>query len=813
MRLRRLLLPALTFALLVAPLGAQGGVPPVGPLAGGAQVLDDGGSNFPPRAAMRSDQGAVVVWADLPSGGVDLGDTPIGAAATITTTGLLYRLLDGRGRPQGQIEEAGAPFVQGYAVASDAVGNFAIAWEGDDEILLRRFRADGTPADQEPVEITTGGGLREGPDVTLDRAGNATVAWARLSAEDTTTVNARALGAGSVAPGELITVTSVLSATVNSLSVSAGDRGFVVAWGEHLSDLTGYTLNSRVVASTFDAGAAPRSTTVVASFNGMLSTFSSLTGVDAAMAPDGRFVVGWLDGRTGTILAQPFGPNGEARGSRVTLSASSFLEGPSLAIDGAANFTLAYNQGYPSYEILARRYTADGVAVPPDFGVANAGSSPHPAVAANADGEFVVAWRASGTIYGQLFRRPAVEVEQTAAGEFGPLETVVAEGGRDDLIFVGLRTRPPGPVTVTLTPTDGQVSLGLLDDDLQGAQAGSPLRIPFEGESAGRQVPVRVTAVDDRDAEGTHLARITVAAEGPGTGYDSAPLLLLVDGEPTDAVTATVLDNDFARYAVSSNTAGTTEGSGQPVVFTVSRSGAVDGRSAVAYSFVGTARFGPDGDYTASGPAGPISATGVITFTAGERERALRLTIIDDPLGEPLKTIGLQLTGAVPEGAGSLSFPLALVALGDNDLAEVRIAQTGGSTVVRRGEPPDMLAIALRTIPAHPVEVTLTPTDRRLSVGLGYGVPLRLTFAADQSALQQQWVEVSTLPAEGGAASLAANAGIGMAARSQDPGYDRGARFTVDGRDLGTIPVDVVTRPGENPNPPVPSAYLPLLVR
>ncbi|HET7675490.1 MAG TPA: Ig-like domain-containing protein [Gammaproteobacteria bacterium] len=77
------------------------------------------------------------------------------------------------------------------AVAMDAAGSFVVAWEDDGGedgdgggIFMRRYKADGTPAGSELQVNTYTSGNQQGPAVAMDAAGDFAVAWEDYGGED-----------------------------------------------------------------------------------------------------------------------------------------------------------------------------------------------------------------------------------------------------------------------------------------------------------------------------------------------------------------------------------------------------------------------------------------------------------------------------------------------------------------------------------------------------------------------------------------------------------------------------------------------------
>jgi len=159
-----------------------------------------------------------------------------------------------------------------------------------------------------------------------------------------------------------------------------------------------------------------------------------------AMDGSGRFVVVWMsDGSNGgdassySILGQRFDAEGSPLGSELQINSytTSYQENPSVAVDGAGNFVVAWDSGGSAESdgsgtsIQARRFDADGNAIGEDFQVnsSTAGAQYSPSVAMNAAGSFVVVWESesslgddasSYSVQGQLYDADG----NTVGGEF-----------------------------------------------------------------------------------------------------------------------------------------------------------------------------------------------------------------------------------------------------------------------------------------------------------------------------------------------------------------------------------------------------------
>lgn len=125
------------------------------------------------------------------------------------------------------------------------------------------------------------------------------------------------------------------------------------------------------------------------------------------MDADGDFVIAWYsllqDGSFHGIYAQRYNAAGVAQGPefRVNSYTTSFQIAPAVAMDADGDFVIAWmstSQDGSSWGIYAQRYNAQGVAQGGEFRVnsyTTAGQA-FPALAMDDDGDFVVAWQSGG---------------------------------------------------------------------------------------------------------------------------------------------------------------------------------------------------------------------------------------------------------------------------------------------------------------------------------------------------------------------------------------------------------------------------------
>jgi hypothetical protein len=124
---------------------------------------------------------------------------------------------------------------------------------------------------------------------------------------------------------------------------------------------------------------------------------------DVAIDDSGRFVVVWEDDQDGNgsyqIMARGFNANGSERWTERTVNTVSGGQQtkPAVACDANGNFVVAWEDdqdGNGFYQILARGFTAAGAQRIAPFTVnsVSAGQQFNPAIAMDLDGDFVVAW-------------------------------------------------------------------------------------------------------------------------------------------------------------------------------------------------------------------------------------------------------------------------------------------------------------------------------------------------------------------------------------------------------------------------------------
>ena len=280
-----------------------------------------------------------------------------------------------------------------HSVAVLDDGTFIVVWEtdatGDDDIMLRRFAADGTALSAEvPVNATTTGEQQD-PDVAALRAGGFVVVWdsgtggnreivGRLFENDTTPV-----------AGEF-SVSDEADHDHNDAAV-AGLLGsdFVVVWEREGADTT----NEDLVAREFLAARGPSGFIDV-----NVTVAEDQEDVAIAAAADGNYVVAWESGDDSDddIFARRFQPGVGALGGEIAVSTEGggLQENCDVAMHPDGRFAVVYeNDATDPWSVRARFYDATATPVSAPFTV-NTANRPvlAPSIAMDSIGRGIVVW-------------------------------------------------------------------------------------------------------------------------------------------------------------------------------------------------------------------------------------------------------------------------------------------------------------------------------------------------------------------------------------------------------------------------------------
>jgi phosphoheptose isomerase len=322
-------------------------------------------------------------------------------------------------------------------VAMDADGDFVVAWQTpylDEEsygIAARRFSSAGVAQAAEFQVNTYGPYGQSFPAVALDDDGDFVIAWQSFHQDESYFgVFARRFDAAGVPQATEFQVNSYTPQAQYRPAVDLdADGDFVIAW--HSLDQDG--ASSGVFARRFSAAGVPQALEVQVN----AYTTGSQRFPAVGLGSGGDFVISWesyQDGSLSGIFARRWSAAGVAVGAEFQVNSYTPSEQgrPDVAVDTGGSFVVSWasdNQDDGGYDgVFAQRFSAAGVPIDVEFQV-NTYTPQHqsnPAVGADADGDFVVAWSSTGQdgsgdgVFAQRFATFAI-LDIDANGAVNPL--------------------------------------------------------------------------------------------------------------------------------------------------------------------------------------------------------------------------------------------------------------------------------------------------------------------------------------------------------------------------------------------------------
>ena len=352
-------------------------------------------------------------------------------APDASSSGIFARRYEANGAPLGPafaVNSHTASRQHTPAVAADADGDFIIAWTSDGQdgsesgVYARRFGADGTPRGGEFRVNTHTANLQRYPAVAADARGGFVVAWQSFAQDGSNEgIYAQRYDADGLPRGGEFAVNALTSGAQTYPVVSMSEGGaFVVAW---MSD-------GNIFARLYAADGLQRGDEFIVNTDAGFGERYP----DVAMDDDGNFVVAWesaggQDGSGSGIYAQRFDAAGTHQGTSFLVNTTTDLDQllPAVAMDADGDFLITWMRLTAASVIEGRHYSAAGLPQGPEIRVstaAAAGMQIAPAIAADAEGDFVILW--DGHDVGQngvLVRRydssapAAVRLEADASGQ------------------------------------------------------------------------------------------------------------------------------------------------------------------------------------------------------------------------------------------------------------------------------------------------------------------------------------------------------------------------------------------------------------
>jgi hypothetical protein len=288
------------------------------------------------------------------------------------------------------------------SVASDPSGRRVVVWDSfgqdgsDRGIYRRQLDATGTLGPEFRVNTVNTEDDQRSASVAMDADGNFVVVWADRNGS-AYEIRARRFSAAGAPQGTEFTVNSFTLGYQDTPAVAMSPAGdFVVLWMSQSQDGDGDGVFGRRFSSLGVAQASE--------FRVNTSTTGDQFSPQLAMHTDGSFVAVWtgLDGSEHGAFARRYDANGQPRGAEFQVN--SYTTGrqivPSVALDPAGDFVVAWGSGPPGYyDVIARFFDAAGRPRSAAFQV-NSFTTGHqrlPAVAALPGAlTFVVAWQSDG---------------------------------------------------------------------------------------------------------------------------------------------------------------------------------------------------------------------------------------------------------------------------------------------------------------------------------------------------------------------------------------------------------------------------------
>ncbi len=249
--------------------------------------------------------------------------------------------------------------------------------------------------------------------------------------------------------------------------------------------------------------------------------------------------------------------------------------------------------------------------------------------------------------------------------------TDVAEGGANDTYDVVLDAKPTSTVTVNVSP----------DSELQVDKSS----LTFTTTDWDTPQTVTVTAANDSDVEGLHIAPVTHTATGGG--YDSASISTVFANITDDDATVTVTE--------SGGSTDVTEGGANDTYDVV-----LDGLPTATV----TITISPGSELSVN--------TTTLTFTTGNWSSPQTVTVdgVSDALVEGFHTSTITHS---PSGGGYDGVTVDSVVANITDAPPtVTVTESGGTTDVTEGVANDSYDVVLDAKPTASVTITITPVSQ-----------------------------------------------------------------------------------------------------
>jgi hypothetical protein len=310
------------------------------------------------------------------------------------------------------------------AVAVDADGDFVVTWSsatqdgpGTPGIFAGRFDSTGARLGGELQVNAYTSGIQDFSSVASEANGDFVVVWqSYLQDGNLYGIFGRRFASDGTPVGIEFRVNSYTSNFQTQAEVASDSDGdFVVVWRSSLQDGAG----SGVFGRHFDSSGAP----LAAEFQVSTYSLGNQSNPAVALEANGDFVIAWesdgIDGSGNAAMVRRFASSGAALGGdfQANLYTNNNQARPAVASDADGDFVVAWQSlhqdGPPygnNYGVFARSFDSNGAAQGGEFQV-NVYTSDYqrsPDIAADDSGNFVITWESrlqDGSSMGVFARR------------------------------------------------------------------------------------------------------------------------------------------------------------------------------------------------------------------------------------------------------------------------------------------------------------------------------------------------------------------------------------------------------------------------
>ncbi|MBF2001877.1 MAG: hypothetical protein IGS38_14265 [Synechococcales cyanobacterium M58_A2018_015] len=305
------------------------------------------------------------------------------------------------------------------AMAADALGNAVIVWDSalqdgsGDGVYGRRYTTSGNPTGGEFRVNTTTTGDQNNPAVAAS-TGSFVVVWTSNTQDGSGRgIYAQRYNASGAPLGAEFRANQVTEDEQTNPDVAMDASGnFVVVFesrGLSPNTIGQDASETGIFAQRFNSAGAP----VGLQFRVNSITENAQTAPTIAMNNRGQFVVVWTsagqDGDGLGVFAQRYDALGNPVGIELQVNTQTTGDQlhPSVAMDNAGNFVVAWQSERGSSDIYAQRFSAAGSPLGDEFrvNIATGGDQTTPAVDMDANGNFTVVWADENEIRGRRFTR------------------------------------------------------------------------------------------------------------------------------------------------------------------------------------------------------------------------------------------------------------------------------------------------------------------------------------------------------------------------------------------------------------------------